>query len=243
MAQKLALITGGSRGIGRAIAHQLAADGLSVAINYRQNQEAAQATCREIVDQGGSASLWQFNLADPAQVSKAVAELADRLGVIDVLVNNAAAMPYNPLLRVKPQEWDEAMATNVGGTFYLTQAVVRTWGRIRYGSRIVNIVSLAGECGLRGASAYSASKAGMIGLTKSLALELGHKGVTVNAVSPGVIRTEINRHADLSSYISSSPLKRIGEPEEVAHLVSFLVSERAGFITGEVIRINGGLHM
>jgi 3-oxoacyl-[acyl-carrier protein] reductase len=243
MEKQLALITGASRGIGRAIAQQLAADGMSVIINYRQNAEAADSLMREILAAGGTAVTSQFDVADSTQVAECIAKLTDELGVIDVLVNNAGWMGGNPLLRVRAAELEQAIGLNVRGVFACTQAVLKTWAKIRYGRRVINITSGAAERGFKLFTVYSATKSTMIGFTKALAEELGPRGVTVNAVSPGVIETEATTGVNLDVVIPQTPLGRLGQPQDVADLVSFLVSDRAGFITGQVIRVNGGYYM
>lgn len=243
MSTRVALITGGSRGIGAAIARQFAADGLTVIINHRDSAHAAETAQREIQERGGQAIVRQFDVSSREQVDAAIAALTEELGVIDILVNNAATQREQPLLRVKQDDWDRTLGINLSGVFYCTQAVLKTWSKHRYGSRVINLTSIGGERGFRHSTVYGASKAGVIGFTKSLAEELGPKGVTVNAVSPGFILTEATAGMDQEAFAAQTPLRRIGRPEEVADLVSFLASERAGFITGQVIRINGGLYM
>lgn len=242
MNRRIALVTGASRGIGRAIARQLAADGLLVIINYCSRDDAASETLRQISSAGGEAETKRFDVSDAEQVAAAVNQITAELGTIDVLVNNAAVGRDKPLLRVKQDQWDRTLATNVTGVHNCTQAVVKTWLGKSCGSRIVNITSVGGERGYRDSSTYCASKAAVIGYTKSLAHELAPKGITVNAVSPGFIMTDLTAHMPADVYIGQTPLGRAGRPEDVAYAVSFLVSDRAAFITGEVIRVNGGLY-
>jgi len=239
---RIALVTGASRGIGRAIACQLAADGLLVVINYRSRDDAADDALRQISAAGGSAVLKKFDVSIAAQVDAAVKQITSELGTIDALVNNAAVGRDKPLLRVKPDEWERTLATNVTGVHHCTQAVVKTWVGKRCGSRIVNVTSVGAERGYRDSTTYCASKAAVIGYTKSLAHELAPKNVTVNAVSPGFVMTELTAHMPPELYIRQTPLGRAGRPEDVANAVSFLVSERAAFITGEVLRVNGGMY-
>jgi 3-oxoacyl-[acyl-carrier protein] reductase len=239
----VALITGASRGIGRATAIQLANDGLTVIINYRRDTDAAAETLRRIEASGGHGLFRQFDVANHQEVDVAVKELTGELGLIDVLVNNAAVNRDKSLLRVKPKDWDITMGVNLAGMHHCTQAVVKTWVGKRCGSRIVNIGSIGGDRGFGDSTAYCASKAGVIGYTKALARELARKGVTVNVVSPGFVLTDGTAHMDLERYIQQTPLGRAGTPEEVAHLVAFLVSEHAAYITGQVICINGGMYM
>ncbi len=242
---KVALITGGSRGIGKDIAKKLASRGAYVLINYISNSQAAEETLGEIEQAGGSGRAVGFDVSDFAEVQKTVGELSGELGGIQILVNNAGIRNDGLLVRMGEEDWDRVMDINLKGAFNCTKAVSRGMFKNRYG-KIVNIISTAGEVGNPGQANYSASKAGIIGLTKSTAKEFSSRGITVNAVSPGFVETDII--ADLNEdmrkkYLEAIPLGRFGRVEDISSVVCFLVSEDASYITGEVIRVNGGIYM
>jgi 3-oxoacyl-[acyl-carrier protein] reductase len=242
---QVALVTGASRGIGRAVALTLARAGAHVAVNYVQNREAAAESLCAIEAAGGKGELLPFDVADPAAVQAGVADLVDRLGRCDVLVNNAGITIDTLLLRMKDEEWDRVMAVNLHGTFSCTKAVVRTMLRARYG-RIVNMTSVIGAMGNAGQGAYAAAKAGIIGFTKSMARELASRHITVNAVAPGFVETEMVAglpEVVRTEYLKLIPVGRLGTAEEVADVVAFLAAPAAGYITGQVIGVNGGLYM
>ena len=243
MDRPIALVTGASRGIGRAIAMQLASDGFFVVINFHTNKTGADEVNHAITSRGGYSMVQGFDVSARDEVEGVVKKLAKELGTIEVLVNNAGIMLDQPLVRMRHEDWDCVIATNLTGVYHCTKAVVRTWAGTKSGSRIVNITSIGGERGFAHSTNYSASKAGVIGFTKALAQELGPKNITVNAVSPGFIATHGTSHLSADQYLPQIPLGRIGRPEDVAHVVSFLVSEKAGYITGQVIRVNGGFYM
>ncbi len=242
---KVALITGGSRGIGKDIAKKLASRGAYVLINYISNREAAEETLGEIEQAGGSGRAVGFDVSDFAEVQQIVGELSGELGGIQILVNNAGIRNDGLLVRMGEGDWDRVMDINLKGAFNCTKAVSRGMFKNRYG-KIINIISTAGEVGNPGQANYSASKAGIIGLTKSTAKEFSSRGITVNAVSPGFVETDII--ADLNEdmrkkYLEAIPLGRFGRVEDISNVVCFLVSEDASYITGEVIRVNGGIYM
>lgn len=242
---KTAIITGASRGIGRAIALRLAAEGARVAVNYRGNQAAAEETAAAVIKAGGSAELLPFDVADGAAVDAAIAGFAARHGRIDILVNNAGLAHNGLLVRTKPVDFERLLAVNLGGVFHCTRAVTGPMMKARSG-RIVNLTSVVGETGNAGQGAYAASKAGIIGFTKSIARELAPRNVTVNAVAPGFVATDMTAELPETlreTILENIPLGRIGAPEEVAEAVAFLTLPEAGYITGHVLSVNGGMLM
>jgi 3-oxoacyl-[acyl-carrier protein] reductase len=239
-----ALITGGSRGIGRAIALQLAKDHqLHILINYSADSAAAQETLDKIMNEGGSAELLKFHVEDRAEAEGSLAgwQQNNPDKFIQVLVNNASIAKDGLFMWMPENNWDDVIAVSLKGLFNVTQHVIRQMMKNKTG-RIINISSISGLRGVAGQANYSTAKAGIIGATKSLAQELAKMNITVNAVAPGFINTEMIKNLDMEKYTKAIPLARAGEPEEVAHLVSFLASEKASYITGEVININGGLY-
>ena len=245
LSNQVALVTGGSRGIGKDIAKKLASHGAYVLINYASNRQAAEETLGEIEQAGGGGRTVGFDVSDFDEVQRTVGELSDELNGIQILVNNAGIRNDGLLMRMREDDWSRVMDINLKGAFNCTRAVSRGMFRNRYG-KIVNIISTAGEVGNPGQANYSASKAGIIGLTKSTAKEFSSRGITVNAVSPGFVETDII--ADLNEemrkkYLEAIPLGRFGRVEDVSGVVCFLISEAASYITGEVIRVNGGIYM
>jgi 3-oxoacyl-[acyl-carrier protein] reductase len=242
---QIALVTGGSRGIGRAIVLALGHRGAHVAINYRSNQAAAESTLAELFANHGQGELYRFDVAVENQVEEAVKKIVDRHKKIDILINNAGVTSDNLLLRMKLEDWDQVVGTNLKGTVLCTKAVTRAMIRQRYG-RIINVSSVVGQTGNVGQSLYAATKAGILGFTKAMAREVASRGITVNAVAPGFIETEMT--AALSGehhqeFLQSIPVRRFGTAEEVAELVVFLAGSRASYITGQIVSINGGLYM
>ena len=242
---QVVLVTGGSRGIGRAIVLALGQRGAQVMVNYRENKEAAEEALHSLVSAGGSGELCAFDVAQEDQVEGAVKKIVDQHKKIDILVNNAGLTSNNLLVRVSAEEWDRVIGVNLKGTFHCTKSVCRRMIRERYG-RIANLTSVVGQIGNAGQSVYASSKAGIIGFTKSMARELASRGITVNAVAPGFIDTEMTARLNpelQQSFLQSIPLGRFGTCEDVAETVNLLVGTSASYITGQVINVNGGLYM
>jgi 3-oxoacyl-[acyl-carrier protein] reductase len=244
MGRRTALVTGASRGIGRACAQGLAAAGYRVVLAAR-TLEKLQEVAAALANNGAETFVVEMDLADSSSVSNAIAKAIKEFGNIDILVNNAAVTKDGLAVRMKKSDWEIVINTNLSGSFFAIQQVLPGMMRQRWG-RVVNITSVVGETGNAGQANYVASKAGLIGLTKALAQEIGSRNITVNAVAPGFIGTEMTR--DLKEelkqkMIEQTPLKRMGTPEDVACAVRFLVSEDAAFITGHVLDVNGGIYM
>lgn len=245
MSGPVVLVTGGSRGIGRAIALRFATDGARVGINYRQNQTAAESTAADVVSRGGEALLLPGDVSDAATVTATFATLLERWSRIDVLVNNAGIVRDTLLLRMADDDWDDVIQTNLRSAFLCTRAALRPMLRQRSG-RIVNVASISGIRGNPGQANYSASKAALIGFTKSVAREVGSRGITVNAVAPGLIETDITTSMPgkaREALLAQIPLGRMGTPDEVAGLVAYLASNQAGYMTGQAVILDGGLAM
>jgi 3-oxoacyl-[acyl-carrier protein] reductase len=242
---KVAVVTGSSRGIGRAIALKLGSLGAKVVVNYRTNAEAAREVVEAIGAQSGQAITVQADVTDANDAKRLVKTAQSTYGRLDILVNNAGTTHDTLLMRMSEKDWDLVINTNLKGTFNCTKVAMRPMMRQHYG-RIVNITSVAGLAGNPGQANYSAAKAGLVGFTKAVAKEVGSRGITVNAVAPGYIPTDLT--ADLpqelvEKAIEMTPLGRPGTSEEIAHAVAFLVSDEASFITGVVLRVDGGLAM
>ncbi len=242
---KVALVTGGSRGIGKAVALRLSSLGCKVVINYVNNSVAAEQTVAEIEASGGQGVVIRFDVADGSGVQKAVKDLSGTVGSPDILVNNAGITRDGLMARMKDDDWDKVLDTNLKGAFVCSKAVMRSMMKKRWG-RIVNISSVIGFLGNGGQVNYAAAKAGMIGLTKSMARELSSRQVTVNAVAPGYIVTDMTKELpeDVQDAIKKQiPLGSLGTVEDVAGCVSFLVSDDAAYLTGQTIHVNGGMYM
>jgi 3-oxoacyl-[acyl-carrier protein] reductase len=240
---KCALVTGGSRGIGRAVCYKLAAMGYYVLINYKSNQAEANNTLATIKEKGGDGEVMKFDVASKEDIRAVLGGWVETNTekYIEVLVNNAGIKDDTLMMWMKDEQWDSVLNTSLGGFFYVTQAVLNGMLVKKYG-RIINVVSLSGLKGLPGQVNYSAAKAGVIGATKALAQEIARRGVTVNAVAPGFIKTDMTEGLDEKELKSMIPIKRFGTPEEVASVVGFLASPEASYITAEVISVNGGLY-
>ncbi len=242
---KVALVTGGSRGIGRAIAVELARRGASVVLSYAGNEAAATETVQAITAAGGKAKAVRFDVADTAACAQAVEAIVKEQGRIDVLVNNAGVAIDGLIMRFKDEDWDKTLDTNLRGAFALMRAVSRPMMKQRSGA-IVNVSSVVGETGNGGQSAYAASKAGLLGLTKAVAKELASRNIRVNAVTPGFISTDMTAGIPeelKGKMLEQVPLARLGAPEEIAKAVAFLASDAASYITGETLKVNGGMYM
>ena len=243
---KVAVVTGASGGIGRAIAEELARNGAAVIVNYYRSEESAKEVVAAIDSAGGKALAIQADVSEFDAAQAMIKLVLDSYGQIDILVNNAGTTRDKLLLMMKEDDWDVVMDTNLKSLFNCCKAVARPMIRRKQGGRIINISSISGLVGQGGQTNYASSKAGMVGFTKSLAKELGSRSITVNAVAPGFVPTTLtaNLPAELiDKMLELTPLGRLGDPEEVAHLVTFLASDKAAYITGEVIRVDGGLAM
>jgi 3-oxoacyl-[acyl-carrier protein] reductase len=242
---KTALVTGGSRGIGRAIVLRLATQGADVAFSYRGNEAAAAATAREIEALGCRAVPIQGDVSDPAAAEGVVKGALEALGRLDILVNNAGITRDDLIMRMSVEAWREVLETNLFGAFWTIKAATRPMLKAK-GGRIINITSVSGQAGQTGQANYSAAKAGLIGLTKSAARELASRNITVNAVAPGFVLTELTQDlpdALKEEITARTPLGRFGTPEEIADAVAFLASDEARYITGQVLAVDGGLVM
>ncbi|MFT4015436.1 MAG: 3-oxoacyl-ACP reductase FabG [Agriterribacter sp.] len=240
---KCALVTGGSRGIGRAVCVKLAGMGYYVLVNYKGNQAEAEKTLELIKEKDGDGILMKFDVSDRVQVSEILGKWIEenKDNTIEVLVNNAGIKDDVLLMWMKDEQWDNVLNTSLGGFFNVTRVIVQNMLMKRYG-RIINIVSLSGLKGLPGQTNYSAAKGGVIAATKALAQEVGKRNITVNAIAPGFIKTDMTEGLDEKQLKMLIPVNRFGEPEEVAHAVAFFASPESGYITGEVLSINGGMY-
>lgn len=242
---KVALVTGGSRGIGRAAVLALAERGAHVVVNYVSNEGAARETVSAVEKAGGKAELLQFDVANGEAAEKAIAEAAKRLGRLDILVNSAGIAIDGLLLRLKDEDFDKILAINVKGAVACSRAAIRTMMRAKTG-RIIFLSSVVGEMGNAGQTAYAASKAALLGVTRSLAREYASRGITVNAITPGFIDTDMTSNLtdeQKTAMLTAVPLGRTGTAHEIAAAVAYLASDEAGYVTGQALRVNGGMYM
>jgi len=241
MDKRIALITGASRGIGRAVAHALAQEGCHVLVNFRSRQSDAEETLRLIQQAGGSGELCPFDVAEAAACDQAITATIQKHKRIDVLVNNAGIRQDSLLVFMQPEQWAQVIATNLNSFFNVTKPVAKQMAMQRQG-RILSIASTAGQTGVEGQANYSAAKAGLIGASKSLAREVAKRGVTVNVLAPGFIATEMTATMPHDQMLAQIPAARLGKPEEVAAAAVFLCSAAASYITGAVLNVNGGVY-
>lgn len=242
---KVAVVTGASRGIGRSIALALAEAGADVVVNYAGSEQAAREVASEIEKLGRKALVIQANVADSEQVAQLIQQTIEAFGRVDILVNNAGITRDNLLMRMKDDEWDDVIATNLKGVYNCIKAVTRQMMKQRSG-RIINISSVVAALGNAGQANYVAAKAGVIGLTKSVARELASRGITVNAVAPGFIETDMTSKLGeeiQTGLLNQIPLGRLGKPEDIAHIVRFLASDQSSYITGQTFHVDGGMYM
>jgi 3-oxoacyl-[acyl-carrier protein] reductase len=243
LTNRVALITGASRGIGRAIAIQLAQDGFDIVVNYHKNEAAAQKVVDEITELGGSAMALQADVSQADQASNLIEETVKAMGRLDVLVNNAGIAHDQLLVRLNLQDWERMINTNLSSVFYCCQVAVKPMMKQRFG-KIINISSIVGITGNIGQAHYAAAKSGVIGLTRSIASEYGKRGITANVIAPGFIDTDMTKEMSYQhqqKIMERIVLGRLGTPEDVAGAASFLASSRADYITGQVIRVDGGM--